>query len=142
MYPILAKTTVNGEVHQLLYREGDGNCRVYDAISGQEITKKNLNAHELEAMSMREGMDKDKGKDKSLVLEKKDGRLKVIDRPLSASESTISDRFMEEDRSVVFLVAPKRLSDNSFSRKAPDGGRGRIPLKRVPAMEPSPKHLF
>lgn len=140
MSSIVAKTTRNGEVHQHIYPTGWGAtnnplCRVLDATTGQEITKRDLSASEIEAISIHEQMKK------PIVLVKTVDGLEFLRRPLSDSEAALVERLKKEGRSVVFLVAERRLVD-SFSRKAPRGGRGRIAIQRVPSVEPSYRSFF
>ena len=129
-YPIIAKVTENGEVHQLIFFNGGQSnplCRVEDAVKGTVITRRDYKPYELKALDLR----RQKGRD--LIVNQD---LDVFQRDFSSSEEKVRQSPLGED-GIIFMVAARRL-DNDFSRQAPSataGRWGRLRLgKRAPAL--------
>ena len=132
---VIARTTPEGEVHQLVHPAGVGGlgrrlCQVFDAKTARLITTRDLSDDELETVRLR-------GKtDKQLILERaEDGTIHPASRHLSEDEVNLVSSKETAGQRVVFIIANKRLVGD-FSRKA-SSGRGRIPIEIVPSMAPA-----
>lgn len=128
---VILKTTVEGEVHQIIAFSGGGTgtkdrCRVIEASTGQEITKRDYSTEEILVLSKSEGQD-----NAIIFMKSPEGKLVHLDRPLSKDEAAHLQQYKETGQDVVFLVGNKRR-DNRFSRSAPSGGRGRLQVKAPP----------